>query len=526
MEPQGAPTPSEQPKQGFDESKPVQNSEITHNVEAGQLNESLGVASKPDAQVASQPEIAGSPSVSVTPSVVNEPQVSSVSVQPSTTEAQVASAQPDAVVSQPDATQPVVGGSAAALPPKPKKRWVLPVAITAVVLLALTGGYAFAFYLPNQPGAVYLSSLKRTGEAVDTLINYSNTEAQKHYKSYGVSGKLTATIGSKDSNFDATINGKMDADGNATGALDLDVMGAHVNTDIRSIHVAGSASPDIYVRAGGVKPLLDAVGASSLDSLDNQWLDFDHTLLNSYAANYGGNSSAMAASSLPTAAQSHDALVKVQAVNKQYLFTTDSSHAVLQNKKYIGKETKAGRSVYHYAVGYDKNHLKSYVDALSTALNSSSLNNWAKQAGGGKTLSETLDMDSLKTAVDTAKPGYTFDVWVDAKTKLIQSVAFTDPSDSSAVFTLTQNYTGGSSYPFALAYQGKGADGSTQSVSVQLTVDTTTNKETVVATMTSDSSKGNLTFTVTPSTSAVQVTAPTGAKSVADLLSELGLGSF
>lgn len=502
MEPQGTPTPSEQPNQMPQSTPPAAQPQPT----PGPVTEPLGQQPVTGAQPVAQP----------------------------TTEAWQPTVQPFASPLQPNAqavsgvpqptSQPFVGASAAALPPAgSKKRWMLPVAVL-VALALLGGGYAFAFYLPNRPSAVYSTSLKRTGEAVDTLVSYSNTQAQKHYKSYGVDGKLTITADG--TSFDASVSGSVDTQENATATVKADIMGVHATADVRSIHVAGSTSPDLYLRATGIKTALDGAGASSLDGLDGQWLSLDHTLLNSYATSYSSAASMAATTSLPTDAQAHDALVKMQTVNKQYLFTTDATHAVLQNKKYIGKETKDGHSVYHYAVGYSKAHLKSYIDALSGTLDGSSLNTWSKKANDGQNLSEALEINSLKSAIDGAKADYSFDVWVDAKTKLIQSVQFSDPSKPGTTFSFAQNYTSGSSYPFSFSYQGKDNDGTAQSANLKLTVDTTSNKETGVVAINTASAKIDLNLTVTPSTSGVQVTAPTDAQSVSDLLSGLGLGSF
>lgn len=506
MEPQDTPTPSDKPNAPQDSAP---------SIEPTQTNPSP-VNSQPSEQplpTTVQPTVQSTPdSLASTPQTPNSP-------------VQAVSEPTDGV--QSPTVQPVVSASASVVPPvssgSSKKRWMLPLVVVIVLALLAGGGYAFAFYLPNRPGAVYATSLKRTGEAADKLVDYANTEAQKHYKSYSLDGKLT--VAAEGTNFDATVNGSSDAQANLTATLKADVMGEHLTADLRSVRVGDSTSPDLYLRATGIKNMLDATGLNNIDGLDGKWLSIDHTLLNAYAANYNSDAS-KAAFTMPTAAQSHDALVKVQAVNKQYLFTTDTAHAVMQNNKYVGKETKDGREVYHYTVGYNKAHLKSYVDGLSTALDSSSLNNWAKKANDSKSLSETLDFSQLKSMVDSAKAGYTFDVWIDAKTKLMQSVQFGDIDKPGSTFTVAQNYVSGNSYPFSFSYQSKSDDGTPASASLKLTVDTATDKQTGVLAVDADKTKIGLNFTVTPSTSGVQVTAPTGAESVVDLLSSLRIGNF
>lgn len=423
--------------------------------------------------------------------------------------------------------QPTVGAPMPSMPPVPEpkrsKRWVLPVAL-AVAAVVLAGGYTFAFYLPNRPSAIYKSSLHRTGDAIDALTHYSNGLVQKHYKSYGVNGSMHVKSGS--SSFDATLTGNADARANASMKLDANILGQKIAADLRTVEVANSANPDLYLRLTGIKSALDSYGLNSLDSLDGQWLSMDHSLLNTYATSVSHNVAGADATSMPTGTQVNDALTKVQTVNKQYLFTTDSSRAVLQNKKYVGKETQDGRAVYHYVVGYDKTHMQAYADALGKALDSSSLNNWSKSSNSGKNLSEVANISSLKQSISNAKDDYTFDVWVDAKTKLVHSVRFADPTDASSVLTFSQNYTGGSTYPFALSLKGKTSSGAAETVDLKVSLDTASNKQTDTLAITEGDTQANFDFTLTPSMDAVQVAAPAGSRSVADVLNSLGLGSL
>src|SRR5207248_875277 len=91
-------------------------------------------------------------------------------------------------------------------------------------------------------------------------------------------------------------------------------------------------------------------------------------------------------------------------------------------------------------------------------------------------LSQVSDFDSLKSSIKNAKANYTFELWADAKTKLISKVAFTDPSNKSSVFTLSQNYSSGNQYPFSLHITGKDSGGNPEDMTLGLSVDTKTNK--------------------------------------------------
>lgn len=401
-----------------------------------------------------------------------------------------------------------------------KKKWVLPTAAAAVLVVLLGGGYVFGMYLPNRPSAVYDKSLKNSGKAVDALIDYTEASTKQNYKSYDLSGTLK--VKSAGASVDGTLTGSFDETGNATVSAKVDALGQNVNVELRSLKAKGNDSPDLYLQVKGIKSALDSFGASSYDSLDGQWIAVDHTLLDTYTKSLSQASASGSGltSTPPTAAQATDALKKLQEVNKQYLFTSDSGKAVLTNQKYIGKETQDGRSVYHYKAGYNKEHLTAYVGALKTALDSSSLNDWAK-AQSGQNLSKELDLDSLISSTKQLDGKYTFDLYADVKTKLVHSVKFTDPSSSDTSFTIAQNYTGGDEYPFDFGLSQK-SGGSTSKGDLKLTLNKKTNKAEVAFVATAAESDFNLDFTLTPSDKAVQVTAPSGAQPIMNILGQLG----
>ena len=427
--------------------------------------------------------------------------------------AQAASGQPHAVIGGADQAQTTAPISQHPVATSGgKKKWLLPVGIAAIVVL-LAAGYVFGMYLPNRPSAVYSKGLTNTGKAVDSLVDYTNNVSKMNYKSYGVDG--TVKVASSSGSFDGTLKGAFDVHANGNLTVDVDALGQKVNAEIRSVHVNGNASPDVYVKISGVKSYLDSFGASSLDSLDGQWVAVDHTLIDTVAANYS-QSKTSATTSLPTSDQVHDALVKVQNVNKQYVFTTDQSKAVFKQDKYVGKETKDGRNVYHYKVSANKANMKAYGSALKSALDSSSLNDWYKKANSGKNLSSSFDTSSL----NSTSANSTFDMWIDTKTKLVHAVQFADSSDPSSTLTLAQNYTGGDEYPFELSSADK-----TTKADLKLTINKATNVSTVALTGNESSTNFTLNVKVTPSNDAVQVTAPSGAQPIMNILSKLGLGS-
>lgn len=414
---------------------------------------------------------------------------------------------------------------------KKPKRTMLFVSVIVLVILLLGGGYAFGIYLPNKPANVYKSSLKNSAAGIDTLTNYFQKQTGSDFKSVAYAGSLK--VKSSAVSFDGNVSGKFDKDGNGDLLLNADVLGEKLAVNVRSLKAAGNSSPDIYLRATGIKSILDSEGLNGFDSLDGQWLFVDHTIIDSLSTSarqslgQGAGSDAASASTVPSMAQINDAVNAVNKVNKQYLFTTDPQTAVLAGEKFIAKETKDGRSVDHFKVGYNKAHLKAYVAALKTALDGSQLNDWSKKANDGKSLSEVMDFTSLEDSVNNAKSDYTFDLWADTKIKLIHAIEFADTKNPNEKFTISQNYTGGSKYPFSISGTSVDSDGLKSSGTFGFTVDTATNKYTIdVSGSSSDGSSGALNLSLTPGSAAVKEVAPSGAKSINDLMSQFSSGDF
>lgn len=139
-----------------------------------------------------------------------------------------------------------------------------------------------------------------------------------------------------------------------------------------------------------------------------------------------------------------------------------------------------------------------------------------------------MDISGMKNSIDTANGGYTFTMYVDAGTKLIRQLHFPDTTDPvNNYLNLGLNYTGGSAYPFVLS--GHLKDGSdTTDYKLTATLDTGTNKGSLSFNFggTTSGSKytvsGNADFT--PSNKSITVTAPSGAKSLTELMGSLGRG--
>jgi hypothetical protein len=503
--------------------------------------EANNVPQTPNAQQTPPAPSFASPAV-VEPSVATTvpTEVAPTMVEPGIAASNVATPAVNLAAPQVDPAQPLVMSTDAGGPTtapintsnsfgkKSKKRPIL-IALAVLLVLLLGGGYVFAIYLPNTPNGVYARSLNYSNRAYDKFVAYENDQAQKAYKGADTTGKFNVSGGgiAGDGTFSSKSSG-----GNSTGTLSLDAVGQKFGANFRSLQPAGQASPDLYFQVTGIKSLFDGYGLKQYDALDGQWIAVDHTLIDGAASAASGDTTTniTGKAMTPTQAEFQDALKRIGVVDRQYLFTTDKSKAVLVKQAYLGKSTEDGRSVYGYKMGYDKANLKSYSAAVAAALDASSLNAWVKQADGGKSFSQVIDTGSLNKSIDSAKADYSFNMYVDAKTKTIHQFHFADsPNPVKGFFNLGLNYTGTKAVPFVFEFNTNDS-GQTTDVKLVATINTDTNKLdfdlNVNASSVGSPIKATATMEVTPSNDTVNVTAPAGAVPIMTVLNSTGLSSL
>lgn len=525
MEPQNSSQPKSNEGQSTDAlTGAPRMADVTAPAQPAQDNQSLGASSAADSAA---PSDTGSISVqSAAPAQVEtlsatdtvtatnpvaipaQPQANAPATpQPATTAEAV-----DVVTPAVSATPPVVPAG----PKKSKKKWLIPVVGGALIAL-LAGGYVLGYYLPNRPENAYKIGLRLTGVALDRVIDYA--EDRKEYPSYSIDG--TATVKQASGSYDIALKGAAsETAGNLT--IDANISGQKIKAEMVAADAAQSDNPDVYLKVTGVASFLQQMtGDTSLSRLDGQWIAVDHTLLDTYQKQLEAQAGADV-KEMPTQEQIADAVAKVQQVNKDYLFTTNDDRAVLVYKSYVGKETRNGRSAFHYKTGYNKDHLKAYVKALGEALNSSKLNDWSKKQADGKNLSALIQLSELEESINKADASKEFDLYVDAGTKIVQSLVYTEAGKGT--LTIAQNYTGGDAYPFEVSMKGLGSNKSEGTLGLKL--DTKTDKTSF--TMKVDSSGSSATSvameaTLTPSDKKPSIKAPTGATPLIQILQQFGI---
>ncbi|QQS19806.1 hypothetical protein IPL85_06100 [Candidatus Saccharibacteria bacterium] len=450
------------------------------------------------------------------------------------------------VMSTPQVTTPVVSGSPVvgggvqqspvftASPggsggPGRKKKWLIPALAGGALTVLLAAGYVFGLYLPNKPEAVFSKSLTQSGKALDKLIEYVQEEAKSPSPSFVVNG--TINVKSPDVSFDITTKGNM-SDKEADLTMDANIVGQKLKADFRMIDAEGSDNPDMYIKLDGAADMLQGLGAqpSQAATVEDKWIAIDHTLLDSVASQAAGAS----LKTNPTTEQMQDALAKVQVVNKEYLFTDNSTKGVVQYKSFEGKSTADGRDVMQYKATYSKTNMKAYVKAVGKALDESKLNDWYKNQSD-ESFSQSMQLKELEKSIDDAKDDYVFDVYVDEQTKLIHSLVFSDPDDDKTRLTIYQNYTEGSVYPVGIKFTTD-TSGQTGSFDLGMSVDTKTDITNfdVNVEVGSEGSTATITgkFTFTPSKDDLTVEMPAGSTPITTVMNQLGfsgdsvLGAF
>ena len=410
------------------------------------------------------------------------------------------------------------------------------VSIAVVVLLLAGATYVAVLYLSNTPSYVYARGVKNSGQLIDNLVSYAQQLQSAPYKSVLFDGNMQGSdiLG----HYDIDLSGTADRNGNGLFTASGDVDGMTLNSSIRTVAAAGNSLPDAYIKSkdlNALKPLIGVQGLPSFNQFDNKWILVDHNLLASYLDNLmriaDKNIDKSTPQPGPGLAQISDALTKIQAVSKQYLLTTNTDTAVFKDPVFIGNETDNGRPLDHYRVTYDTAHLAAYLQALGKALDSSQLNAWSQKVSQGKSLSQTLNLAAMGAGVQQRTgAGDTADIWIDRDAKIITKVQVNNPSVGLSSVVITQGYTGGQRYPFAITYKGKDATGTNYTATISVVLGASTHTATVSLNNQTQAgglrSVQNVRISLTPSNNAVQVSAPAGAVPFLTALGPSGLSNL
>jgi hypothetical protein len=261
-----------------------------------------------------------------------------------------------------------------------------------------------------------------------------------------------------------------------------------------------------------------------LSSYDGKWI----YISSDYLKSLGGSllSTNKAGDKQITSADIGAAARAVTSVTTDYLFTTKPDKAVFVKKAYLGKEKVDGINAYHYRVGINTTNAKAYCVALSNSMLSTSA--YQKLSGNDAAAiaeSKKTSVQDCKDEVDqNIKSSDTFDMWIDGHYKLIHKIRIYDETDKTNYFDIGQNYKGGNALSLFMKYHS-GTDKTDTSATLDTNLDTNTTSGTLISTSTQSDDPYTIKVTLNAKslTTPVKITKPTGATSIQEILSKLGL---
>lgn len=402
-------------------------------------------------------------------------------------------------------------------PTKNRRKPKLLLVIVAITALLVGGSVQAYFVVQNQPENIWKTALSRTAAGYDKLIAYD--EKTKDLKSGTVKGGYKVT---GDFITDGDIEAQYD-EKNLSFKTDIGLVGNRITLEGRLIDSPNSASPDVYLKPGGLSSFgkLAPQYVSIISAYDNQWLAIDHTLFDNLPK---GTVDAKSAD------LSRDDFTKIAVavgkVNKDYLFTTDDKKAVLRVAKEIGKEKQDDRSVYHYQVGLNKAQTKDYVNAMIDTLEGTPVS----KLTNGKKLRDMMNVTSIMKSIDGYKESNTADVYVDTTTKLIRTVRLIDTKNKENYVNLGFHYTGGNELPFVFGVHTSD-NGLNVTANIAVTLNTKTNVTDFDVEVSGSKDSGttqklSVKLTQTPSNDKFTIQKPENAKSMNELLAPFLNGSL
>lgn len=529
----GSPLPEDTQTPNQPEGAPAEQSEATELVSA-----SVPTPSPEDTMPAEQPEPgqtvgpAPTPSPAITPEQTATPNASMSSAG----DTQTVEETPDLPPQPPVLNKRIFTPPPEELLKKPshKKRNIL-IAVFSLLILSGVGAY-FGYYVPNKPENMWRTALDNTGKGYDKLIEYS--EEAKQTSGWSQEGKFNI-----DGMFEADANFKSVSSGNTSNLTgSVSAMGAKVNFDVRTLP-SSTATPDMYFKVDGLDGLGTLIGQgdpkveAALNNLNNQWYVIDHTLFEQMGAG--------ADKSQSITFEDVVALFKAFGVtSKEYVFTDDPEKATIVIKNKVGKETKDGRSVYHYKVDTNNKQVEKYAVELCKDLKSSKIGETIKKSAGedvidcnnttekAKQEDVQLKPDDVAQSPSTERKTFEVDAWVDTKTKLFHSIRFADSKDKNNSVEISQAYAGGDTMPFKLKIRDS-SEGNVSEVDITLAVNTKTKAihtkaefSTVDPSNDENNMRGDFELSLTPSKVQPEVSRPDGAKNIIELLNALGIGDL
>ncbi|MDB5166653.1 MAG: hypothetical protein JWM37_725 [Candidatus Saccharibacteria bacterium] len=408
-----------------------------------------------------------------------------------------------------------------------KKKLIIIGIIALLIVLAAAATYVFAFYIPNKPENVWKTGLDRTGTTLSKLVDSASEDDKlKSYEKSEVTGSID--IKSDDGSGSASFAAKFDPK-NVDSGMDFNFTQSgetlNASAKLKAALASGNEYPDLYFQITGLKDFgLDGY-VPGISNYDGKWITVSSDTIKSLADQSGATSADNDKPETPTAADIAELTKAVTKVGNDYVFTSDESKAVLTRQSFVAKETTSqGVKAYHYKATLNKDHLKLACEAL---INSVYETKAFQKLASSDEKTDSAKKDSISSCKDSVESGVTsdqkpFDVWIDAKYKLLHKVRIDDDDDAGTYVELGQSFKGGDVLPFFVTYHGA-SDKTDVTWSHELNTKTYKSSGTINATS-KDSSNVSLksTYTIAPYSGTIDSAAPSGTVPIETVMKQLG----
>lgn len=408
-----------------------------------------------------------------------------------------------------------------------KKKPILLIALATALVVAIGGGAVFGLYLPNQPGNVWKTGLDRSGKALNMVYDKAtNQSLLDSYKKSEIT--FTTDVKMSGTNLAGSANIKFDSS-KSNGTVDFSMQDTSSGSTKQSGNLKfitntpnDSLIPDIYFQFNGLKLLgIDEI-FPGISSYDGKWISADHKYLESF---YPADSESLNSKLNLTAADYKELAKAAMTPTTDYVLSSNSSRAVLVKKSFVGKESVDGLSTFHFKAGINKEHAKEYCKAVFTSVMST--NAYKKVPFVDKTKIDSEKSAAIKDCQDSVskdiKDSEEFDVWVDAKYKIIYKIRIYENDKKVNYTEVGQTYKGGDDVSMFVVNHNV-ADKSDIKVVAGINTKTNTTKASF-----SYISKGDSPTTIVFSLEAkpykgeIDAAKPTGAVNIQDVLKKIGL---
>lgn len=414
-----------------------------------------------------------------------------------------------------------------------RKKMLLFGAAGAAVLL-LSGAAVFGMYLPNRPENVWKNGLGRSGKALSALVEKAaDKKTIETFQNSKMS--LTADLTWGETTGKLRWDGKSDSK-NTNGTMTISSTGGGMDVGGKFEYITNLTEtaqlPNLYFKVSELKNIPIEQYEPRLAPYVNKWIFLDSKTLQQY---YPEISDGLKDSSKKVTSNDVAAAAKTLTETvRDHVLTSDTRKAVIVRKKFVGKEQINGIQAYHFTAGVDAKNAAAYCEVLVRKMTETEL---FKKLAAETEMSEESKKNSIKECQDSVqrsvKESDVFDVWIDAKYKLVHQVRLPEKQGDNTVYAeFGQVYKGGDDLSLFVRYH----NGGDSPYDVKSTLDTNTVTGVTTANVDASSPKSGesefqsafslkMTFKSEPLKQKVEQTIPTDTVPFTELLAKMGVAA-